>query len=64
MQLFTWFKEVTLRDVKKIYERLDVQFDSYNGESFYNDKMQPVLDELEAKGLTKISNGATTNHST
>ena len=59
MQLFTWFKEVTLRDVKKIYERLDVQFDSYNGESFYNDKMQPVLDELEAKGLTKISNGAT-----
>lgn len=57
--LFLWFKEVTLRDVKKIYERLDVQFDSYNGESFYNDKMGPVIDELEAKGLTKISNGAT-----
>lgn len=59
MDLFLWFKEVTLRDVKKIYDRLDVQFDSYNGESFYNDKMQPVLDELEAKGLTKISEGAT-----
>ncbi len=57
--LFLWFKEVTLRDVEKIYERLDVQFDSYNGESFYNDKMGPVIDELEAKGLTKISNGAT-----
>ncbi len=59
MNLFMWFKEVTLRDVQKIYERLDVHFDSYNGESFYNDKMQPVLQELEEKGLTKISNGAT-----
>ena len=58
MQLFTWFKEVTLRDVKKIYERLDVQFDSYNGESFYNDKMQPVLDELSEKGLLVESDGA------
>ena len=57
--LFLWFKKVTLRDVRKIYERLHVEFDSYNGESFYNDKMTPVLDELEAKGLTKISNGAT-----
>lgn len=59
MSLFLWFKEVTLRDVQKIYDRLDVHFDSYNGESFYNDKMQPVLDELQQKGLTKISNGAT-----
>lgn len=58
-ELFLWFKEVTLRDVKKIYDRLDVQFDSYNGESFYNDKMQPIIDELEQKGLTKISDGAT-----
>lgn len=59
MELFLWFKEVTLRDVDKIYKRLNVHFDSYNGESFYNDKMQPVLDELETKGLTQISDGAT-----
>ncbi len=59
MALFLWFKEVTLKDVAKIYDRLHVTFDSYNGESFYNDKMQPVLDELEQKGLTKISEGAT-----
>ncbi len=59
IDLFLWFKEVTMRDVSKIYDRLHVAFDSYNGESFYNDKMQPVLDELEAKGLTKISDGAT-----
>lgn len=58
-ELFLWFKEVTLRDVDKIYKRLNVHFDSYNGESFYNDKMQPVLDELESKGLTQLSDGAT-----
>ena len=59
MELFLWFKKVTLVDVDKIYKRLNVVFDSYNGESFYNDKMQPILDELEQKGLTKLSEGAT-----
>lgn len=59
MELFLWFKEVTLKDVAKIYDRLHVTFDSYKGESFYHDKTQPVLDELEAKGLSKISQGAT-----
>lgn len=59
MELFLWFKKVTLVDVDKIYKRLNVVFDSYNGESFYNDKMQPILDELEEKGLTKLSEGAT-----
>lgn len=59
MALFLWFKEITLKEVKRIYERLDVQFDSYNGESFYNDKMQPILDEIDAKGLSQMSDGAT-----
>ena len=58
MALFTWFKDLTLREVAKIYEILDVHFDSYAGESFYNDKMQPVIDELDAKGLLKDSDGA------
>ena len=58
LELFHWFKEITLKEVNKIYKRLNVTFDSYNGESFYNDKMQPVLDELEAKGLIKESDGA------
>ena len=42
----------------KIYEQLDVHFDSWAGESFYNDKMQPVIDELREKGLLKESEGA------
>ena len=55
---FDTFKEVTMRAVSKIYDRLKINFDSYNGESFYNDKMQPCLDEMEAKGLLEISEGA------
>lgn len=55
---FTVFKEVTMKAVGKIYDRLKIKFDSYNGESFYNDKMQVRLDELEAKGLLVESDGA------
>ena len=56
--LFNKFKELTLKEVEKIYEELDIKFDSYAGESFYNDKMQPVIDELKEKGLLKESEGA------
>lgn len=58
LALFNWFKELTIREVQKIYDLLGVKFDSYAGESFYNDKMQPVVDELEKKGLLKTSEGA------
>lgn len=56
--LFEWFKELTLKDVGRIYELLDVHFDSWAGESFYNDKMEPVVAELREKGLLKESDGA------
>lgn len=56
--LFRWFKELTLKDVQKIYDLLDIRFDSYAGESFYSDKMQPVVDELREKGLLVESRGA------
>lgn len=56
--LFNYFKEITLDEVSKVYERLGVTFDSYNGESFYNDKMAPVLKELEEKNLLVESDGA------
>ena len=56
--LFEWFKSLTLEYVKKIYDRLDVHFDSYAGERFYTDKMAHVIDELKEKGLLKESEGA------
>jgi arginyl-tRNA synthetase len=56
--LWTWFREASLRDYMKIYRLLGITFDSYNGEAFYNDKMQPVIDELAAKGLLREDDGA------
>ena len=58
LSLFDYFKQITLKEVNKVYDRLNVKFDSYAGESFYNDKMQPVLDELTQKGLLVESDGA------
>ena len=56
--LFEWFKALTLEYVKSIYDKLNVTFDSYAGERFYTDKMQPVIDELREKNLLKESEGA------
>ena len=58
MEIFTWFKEVTLKDTQRVYDLLGVSFDSYAGESFYNDKMQPIIDELREKHLLKEDQGA------
>lgn len=55
---FDVFKAVTMNAVGKIYDRLKIRFDSYAGESFYNDKMEPCLDILRNKGLLKQSEGA------
>ena len=58
LEIFNWFKSVTLKDAERVYDMLGVKFDSYAGESFYNDKMQPVIDELKAKGLLIEDKGA------
>ena len=52
------FREVSLREFERVYERLDVHFDSFAGESFYNDKMDSVLERIEGAGLSKISRDA------
>lgn len=57
-ELFNRFKKITLQEIDKIYKRLNVQFDSYDGESFYNDKMEPIVEELREKGILKSSRGA------
>lgn len=57
-ELFNWFKKITLAYVETIYEKLHITFDSYLGERFYTDKMQPVVDELREKGLLQESQGA------
>ena len=58
LEIFSWFKAVTLKDTQRVYDLLGVSFDSYNGEAFYNDKMGPVVEELREKGLLVESQGA------
>lgn len=56
--LWKYFREISLVEFKRVYDMLDISFDSYNGESFYCDKMQEVVDVLEQKGLLVDSEGA------
>ncbi|KRM78234.1 arginyl-tRNA synthetase [Lapidilactobacillus dextrinicus DSM 20335] len=56
--LWEWFRGLSLAEFQKIYDRLGITFDSYNGEAYYNDKMDPVVDELTEKGLLEMSQGA------
>lgn len=58
-ELWSWFKEESIKEFQKVYDMLNIEFDSFNGEAFYNDKMQNIIDELEEKGITKIDQGAT-----
>jgi arginyl-tRNA synthetase len=59
LKLWEIFRDESLKEFNKTYDLLGInQFDSYNGEAFYNDKMQPVIEELEKKGLLKLDDGA------
>jgi len=57
-RLWRFFVGVSLEEFDRVYERLGVEFDHVLGESFYNDKMAAVVDELRAKGLLEESDGA------
>lgn len=58
IKLWKKFKDLSLREFKKVYDLLKVDFDSYAGESFYTDKMDAVVEEIDKKGLLVESNGA------
>lgn len=59
MRLWKWFSDESIKEFNETYKLLGINnFDSYQGESFYNDKMDRVVDELEAKNLLEISEGA------
>ncbi len=58
LRIFGWFKELTLKEVKAVYDKLNVTFDSYDGESFYNDKMEPIINELREKNMLQERDGA------
>lgn len=56
--LWKYFKDQSLVEFKRVYDMLGVSFDSYNGEAFYSDKMDEVVDLLRQSGLLVQSEGA------
>ncbi|MDR0137699.1 arginine--tRNA ligase [Metabacillus idriensis] len=58
LELWKWFREVSLEDFQRVYELLGVQFDTYNGEAFYNSQLSGISEMLEKKGLLEHSDGA------
>ena len=57
-KLWKEFIDISLKEYNKVYERLDVNFDYYYGESFYNDMMPSVLEELKKKNIAREDQGA------
>ena len=57
-ELWQWFRDESLVEFNRIYKLLGVEFDSLNGEAFYNDKMDEAVQILEDKGLLEESKGA------
>lgn len=56
--LWQWFRDESLKEFSRVYKLLDIDFDSYVGESFYSDKMPAVIEELKEKNLLVESDGA------
>lgn len=57
-ELWQWFRDESLKEFSRVYDLLDIDFDSYVGESFYSDKMPAVIEELKEKNLLVESDGA------
>ena len=58
VEMWNKFKDLSLKEFQKIYGMLGVSFDSYNGEAFYSDKMDEVVEKIEQAGALKDSEGA------
>ena len=58
VELWQWFREESLKEFNRVYDMLGITFDSYNGESFYSDKMPRIVKELEESGLLVEDDGA------
>jgi len=58
IELWRWFREESLKEFQKVYDRLQIEFDSFKGESFYNDKMAEIVEILEDKELLVEDEGA------
>ncbi|MGM0396235.1 MAG: arginine--tRNA ligase [Bacillota bacterium] len=58
LELWKWIRDISLKEFNRVYDMLNIKFDSYAGESFYSDKMPEVLEEMKEKGIVEESEGA------
>lgn len=58
LEIYNWFIDISMLEAKRIYNLLNITFDDWTGEAYYNDKMGPVIEELENANLLKSSEGA------
>ena len=58
VEIWQKFRELSLKEFQKVYDILGSQFDSWNGEAFYSDKMAEIIDILEKSGKLIESEGA------
>ncbi|OLS02825.1 arginine--tRNA ligase [Tissierella creatinophila] len=58
LELWTWIREISLKEFNKVYDMLGIKFDSFKGESYYSDRMPKIIEELREKDLLKESDGA------
>jgi arginyl-tRNA synthetase len=58
LRLWKWFREVSVEELRKIYDRMGIQFDSYRGEAHYEDQLEATIDIVDKKGLLVESDGA------
>ncbi len=58
LEIWNWFKEISMVEFERIYDMLGISFDSYLGESFYRDKVPALVEKLKKMGLLTESQGA------
>jgi arginyl-tRNA synthetase len=58
VKIWSLFRQASLEEFKRIYDALGIEFDAFEGEAFYNDKIDPAISECERRGLARASEGA------
>lgn len=58
LKIWSWFKEISLKEFRRVYEILDIDFDSYDGEYYHSKFVDDVVEEIKSKNLLRESDGA------
>lgn len=58
VKLWSWFREISLKEFQRVYDLLGVEFDNFNGESFHSQFIGDALEAIDKKNLLEESDGA------